>query len=220
LGADPATEKYGSLLARWAGDGDIKGKTENDLLGSKTASNIKNHISTNPNVTQFLSSIAASGASPTQIDGVLHSINSLAFALKYYGKADDAANAPQIAADAITSKYEFMPNGGARVPKENMDAVSKNAQFTLNHLEDIAATPDVYNTGHSGAPKPAEYFAMVKAAPTWVTSRTGDAIVLKNNMDRFVLGKDGKPITIPFDKLAPETATPSPANLLGGTGGL
>lgn len=199
LGADPETANDAKLLARWAGE-DTKGKTDKDLMGDKVANDMKTNVAADPGVQSLMTSLYRSGASRIQVDDTLHSIQSLAFAKQYYNKDPAAA---QNAIQAFTSKYEFMPNGGARVPANVFDAVTKNAETAVATLENKAVAPAQYTTGFHGQPKPDEYFNWVKNSPTWVTSPHEDALILKDPQDRIVRDKDGKPITVPFSLAAP-----------------
>ena len=196
LGTDPKTERDGTLLARWAGDEDGKGKTDADLVGQENVTAVKKIINADPNLQNLMTSIYQSGGSKSDVDGLLHSVQSLAFAKQYY---DKDANAAQDALEAFTSKYKFMSQGGARVPADLYDNVSNNAAMTLESLETKAAIPPDYATGIHGALTPQQYFDWVKNSPTWVTSPNEQALRLKDPQDRLVRGKDGKPLEVPFN---------------------
>jgi hypothetical protein len=199
LGSDPTTLRDANLLARWKGE-DTKGKTDDDLLGSQNIKDINKSIQSDPDVNSLMLSLQRSGASASQVDDTLHSIQSLAYAKKYYDR-DNAAAAN--AATAFTSKYEFLPNGGARIPKDAFDAVTRNAQVALDQIDKLAVAPMSYTSGIAGQPKPEEYYAWVKNSPTWVTSPDASSIILKDPQNRVVTGKDGKPISIKFNQAAP-----------------
>lgn len=219
LGSDPTTERDATLLARWAGDEKHQGKADADLLGEKTVSDMRKNIIADPNVVSLTTSLYRSGASKQQVDSVVRSIQSLAFAKQFYDKDPNAA---QAAIDSFTKKYEFMPNGGARVPADKFDAISQGAETVLGTLDKNAVTPQIYQTGRSGMVKPEDYYAWVKNSPTWVTSPNGDAIWLKDPMDRLVRDKSGKPISVRFDGVnVPKREAPASTKLdFEATGGL
>lgn len=196
---DPEVRRDGGLLARWGGE-DTKGKTADEIIGTKNVSDIKKAVQGNPTVQAFTQSLGMSNASLSQIAEVKNSIEQLAMAKSFYQKGIYAtpSDAAQAAIKSFTNRYEFMPNGGARVPTDKFANVMQSANEVLNNLSNIAAPPDIYNTGFHGLPKAEEYFNAVKGAPTWVTSKNEDAIVLKNSMGKIVLDKEGKPISVPF----------------------
>lgn len=171
--------------------------------GAKDVGTIKTNIRGNPAVVNLINSLSKSGSSAAQVDGVLGSIDTLAYAKSFYDRDPAAA---QNAADSFTSKYEFMPNGGARVPTKQFDAVSANSRATLDGLStEHIAVPELY--GKPGQPSADEYTALIKASPTWITSPKADALWLIDNGGRLVRGKDGVPLSVPFN--APSPATPS-----------
>lgn len=196
---NPEIRRDGGLLARWGGE-DTKGKTADDIIGTKNVSDIKKAVQGNPAVQAFTQSLGMSNASLSQIAEVKNSIEQLAMAKSFYQKGiySTPSDAAQAAIKSFTDRYEFMPNGGARVPTDKFSNVMQAANEVLYNLPNIAASPDIYNTGFHGLPKAEDYFNAVKGAPTWVTSQNEDAIMLKNSQGKFVLNKDGKPITVPF----------------------
>lgn len=198
-------ERDGALLARWLAEVP-KGKTGADLIGAKPENDIKTAVRSDPTVQSFLSSLSRSGAGLGQVDGVLRAIDDLAFAKSYYDRDPHAA---ANAIDSFTAKYEFMPDGGARVPRERYDAVSANAAATLRGLAlDQIAVPPLF--GQHGMPSGDDYLRVLRTAPTWITSPNVDALWLMDNGGRVVRGRDGKPIAVPF-AAPPPPALPDPA---------
>jgi hypothetical protein len=197
--AVPALENEGdgALLARWLGQA---GKTADDLLGEKAVNQIKTTIRSDPTVQAYLSSLSRSGASMQQVSAVTDAIDGLAFAKSYFNRDPQPALG---AITAFTGNYEFMPNGGARVPRDKVDAVSANASQALNGLSlDKLAVPNVY--GRQGAPKPEEFLELLKASPMWINAPRGDALWLMDPYGRIVRDRKGAPIAVPFNAPGPQ----------------
>lgn len=202
LNDDPTTQKDAFLLAKWLGE-DPKGKDTTDLIGgAKAETDIKNNINGNTHVQMLVDSLLQSNQSRDQVKGTLDAIHALAFAKTYYNRDPQAADN---AAEAFTSKYEFMTAGNARVPVANYEAVNTNAEDLLDHLvERGAVAPDAYKEDvHGTVMQPADYFAWVKNSPTWVTSPNEDALWLKDPQDGWVFDKTGRHLQVPFNKQAP-----------------
>lgn len=164
------------------------------ILGEKNVAGIKNSVRSDPGVQSLVHSLAASGSSANQTSDVLDAIDNLAYAKSYFAHSP---NAVQDAIKAFTDKYEFMPQGGARVPKARFDDVSAVASQTLHGLTaDKITVPPVY--GRPGMPQPDEFLDLVKASPNWITSPNADALWLKDPYGRIVRTKQGMPLAIPF----------------------
>jgi hypothetical protein len=116
-------------FARGLGAGK-EGKAWHSLLGTTVVNDIEKEVRGDDGVQKLLTSLRIEGASPTQIADFLGTINTLAFTKQMEGDTAPGANA----AKAFTSLYGFMPNGGARVPAKQFDAVAANAQATLRKL--------------------------------------------------------------------------------------
>ncbi len=203
MGSAPETEKYGTLLARWIGSDDTKGKQTAELIGgTKAESDIKTMVQSDQGVMNFMTSIARSGASKKQSADTMDAINSLAYSEVYYNRMAPA-DAAQEAIKAFTSRFEFMPNGGARVPTKSFDTVQANAQGLLDNLEKTAIAPPIAELKYHGLPNEVDYFNHTKAAPTWITSPKGDSLLLKDPWGGLVRGKDGKPVSVYFNAPAP-----------------
>lgn len=174
-----------------------------DAGGKSVAADLRQTIRTDTTVMQLERSLSASGASARQVDEIVGSIETLAFAKKFY---QGDPNAAQNAISSFISKYEFLPNGGARVPAKSFDAVTTNAQATLNGLSaENVAIPPVF--GQTGAPSTDEYLGMLRASPTWITSPKEDALWLMDHGGRIVKDRGGKPVSVPFN--APAAAAPA-----------
>lgn len=177
-------------------------KTLTDLITPDIANPIKKAVSTDPALTEFKKSLFMSGASPEQIDGIVGSVETLALYKSYHnGDSNAAANAVK----AFTGNYEYMPNGGARVPSARMPAVSENARVLLDGMSpNNVAVPAAFEPAglpsnqERGLPAQADYLAKVKANPTWITSKREDALMLMDWQGRLVRGRDGTPLSVPF----------------------
>lgn len=206
----------GSILARAINETSKSGKDWTSLLGNaggkEVSSVLSDQVRNDPAVAKLEMSLSRSGASAQQINSVVGSIETLAYGKRFY---ENDQNAGPDAIKAFTDNYEFLPNGGARVPAKIADAVSQSAQGTLSQLTvDHVAVPSVY--GQQGMPKQQEYVDWVKASPTWITSPKSDALWLMDPAGRIVRGKLGQPISVPFSgtvDLAAHTAT-APVSLL------
>lgn len=141
-----------AMLARAINETSRGGRDWNDILGNAggkpVAGGIRDAVRNDPTVMQLERSLSASGASAQQIDGVVQSIETLAFAKRFYNQDGTAA---QNAIKAFTDKYEFLPNGGARVPAKLADDVTRRAQAMLwgAELEKQGALPAAFTgTNH------------------------------------------------------------------------
>ena len=200
LNENPDTKKDAYLLSRWMGE-DTKGKVTADLIGgTKNETEIKTNIEGNTDIGSLKQSLVASGQSKEQVEGTIDAVRNLAYANVYYNnmKPTDAA---QKAADVFSKRYEFMPQGGARVPADKYEGVKFSADNMLSNIDNFAVPADIYSDRlHGTVTKPENYYAWVKAAPTWVTSPNEDALWLKDPEDRWVRGKDGNPISVGFNQ--------------------
>lgn len=198
-----ANERDGAMLARWLAELP-NGKAASDLIGTKNENDIKASVRADPGVQSLLASLSRSGASVAQTDSVLNAIDALGFAKSYYDRDPKAA---LDAAAAFTGNYEFMPNGGARVPHDVFDAVNAQAGATLQRLSpDGIAVPPIY--GQPGMPSVDDYLATLRAAPTWITAPRADALWLMDAAGRIVRDKQGRPVAVPFDSVP--SPNPSP----------
>lgn len=197
LNSTPDGKKDAYLLSKWMGD-ETKGKTAADLLGgAKVETDIKSAINSDTAIQRLKDSLIQSGQPKTQIEGTMNAVYSLAYAKAYYNRDPQAA---MNAAKSITSQYDFMDHGQARIPAQNSQAINVGAQQTLENIEKIAAPASIYSDQiHGTVTKPENYYAWVKNAPTWVTSPTEDAIWLKDGEDRWVRDKKGAIISVPFN---------------------
>jgi hypothetical protein len=180
------------------------GRDWNDILGNaggkSIAGMIKDSVRNDPVVAQLEASLSKSGSSARQIDGIVSSIETLAFAKKFY---DGDANSAQSAVTSFTGKYEFLPNGGARIPQKFADATTQAASGTLASLtKDTVAVPPAYGSS-TAAPDKQEYVDMLKANPTWITAPKGNALWLMDFQGRVVRSQNGQPVQVPFTETAP-----------------
>ncbi len=199
-----------ALLARGLAEQGKSGKTLSDLLPPKAkagAAGIDTTIEGAGEVRQLLSSLSSSGASAGMQRDVLGAIRTLAYANVVYGGKDPPA-ATEAAIGAFTGKFEFMPNGGARVPRDKFAAVSANAATLLRGLDESGvAVPDIY--GKPGMPKPSEFVDMLRASPHWITAPGADALWLLDAYGRLARDKAGKPLAVPFSSPAPPADAPN-----------
>jgi hypothetical protein len=203
-------ERDAATLARWMGEVRKSNKTADDLLGTKPVSDIRTFVRSDPTVTNYLSSLSRSGASAEQTAGILGAIDDLAFAKMFYDRDPNAATA---AVKSFTDAWQFMPQGGARVPTKVYDAVSQSAEQTLDRLRPIGprapeeyleagkelqiAVPEIF--GKVGAPKVDDYLRTLRASPTWITAPNIEALWLMDPYGRIVRDKHGAPVTVPFN---------------------
>jgi hypothetical protein len=152
-------------------------------------------------------SLANSGSSRLQMDGVLSAIETLAYAHRFY---DQDGSAAQNAVKAFTGEYEFLPNGGARIPRKQFDAVTANIRPVLDRItkDNIAIPASVTSTPEQERRQPgistaADYVDDLKSSPEWVNSPKGDALWLRDSRGRIVLNKNGTPVNIPFSVQTP-----------------
>lgn len=184
------------------------GRTWDDILGNagntSVALTIRQSIRTDPTVTKFEQSLAASGASASQIDAIVGSVETLAYAKRFY---DGDASAAQHAITSFTGRYEFLPNGGARIPTAAVQATTATARNAVEAITSgTISVPAVF--GQAGGPTADDYVNVLKAAPTWITSPKEDALWLMDGQGRIVRDKSGNPFAVPF-------TTTMPAPVLG-----
>lgn len=213
-------EKNAAQLGRWLADTakavreKDKGieQIQNDLVGKASVVDIKQAVNTSQAVQDLDYSLHTSGSSRQQIEDIKHSIVQLAFAKSQ----DREPNPAQAAVKAFTSQYEFMPNGGARIPADKAPAIYEGAGSVLNSIDEhsISNVPSSYVSESTpnaeriaGRPRASEYAELLKAAPQWITH--GNEIWLMDSQGRIPLNKQGKPFSVPFN-IQPQ-ATPNEA---------
>ena len=182
-----------------------------DLMGGAKgeAAKVRDAVRFDPEVKNYVSSIQRSGASADQVSGIVNAVETLALAKRGAGEATDTASAASAAVKSFFGKFDYMPNGGARVPAKAMEAVSANARATLDGLAlDHIQVPPRF--GQAGQPEAREYLDTIKAAPTWITSPRSDAIWLMDYGGRIVRGQDGRPVSVPFDLPGPPPVVRAP----------
>jgi hypothetical protein len=166
-------------------------------------------------VVAYERSLLDSGASVGQTVAVRAAIEHLAAGRAIF-LHEAPTEATEKAIDAVIGHYQFMPNGGGRVPADRFSDVSANAQSTLNDLSlDRVAVPARFGSAPS-EPKPQEYIDNVKAAPTWVTGPKADRLFLLDPAGRVVKDKDGAAISVPFSqqRMMPPPAAIPPATAM------
>jgi hypothetical protein len=186
------------------------------------ASSIRQNIRSNTALTDLQHSWADSGFSPEQIKGLASSVEDLAYAKSLYERADSSTAATS-AVEAIASKYTLWSGqGSARVPVEVNDIVRRNAAKVLDGLkENDLALPAQYGPAPEGQSRigwatGADYVRLLKATPYWVTSPDGKGVMLKDSyltgsLGRVVNGKNGSPISVPFNAPLMDEAPNLPA---------
>jgi hypothetical protein len=202
-------EADGNLLARALGETAKSEKTWETILPSTARHDIRTAIEGDSGVNNLFLSLVRSGASGEQIAGIKGAIETLAYAKHFY-QQDASRSAAEHAARSFTDKYEFMPNGGARVPAPVFNTVATNAAQRLAGLETggimvpqaLTQTPAI-----PGAATPDDYMRVLKANPTWVTSPKADGIRLMDPQGRLVKYRDGTPVTVRFDEPPLSSAT-------------
>lgn len=170
--------------------------------GGKSIKDVANEtIPVDTRIESYERSLSDSGASPSQVVAIRGAIEHLAAGRAIF-LHEDPSEATEKAIAAVVGHYEFMPNGGGRVPAARFSDVSANARLTLGGLSlDNVAVPPRFGAA-PGEPKPQDYIDMVKAAPTWVTGPKADRLVLLDPAGRIVDDKRSQPVTVPFDRPA------------------
>ena len=193
LGSDPMTEKYGSMLARYMGSEETKGKTDEVLMGgSAPLKELNNTVS--GGLTDLTLSLARSGSSPEQISATIGSAQKLAMAIHFY---DPNNNDPAgTAIRSLISKYAYLPSGGARVPADRYDIVQNSTQAVLDGVEDLMSPAQFVPNTYANRQ---QYIDDLKSNPTWITRGAENKVELYDQEGRAVLGKDGKPLSVRFD---------------------
>ena len=189
------------------------GKAVDDVVDTIAASKgesgrLRDLVRYDPSVAAYASSIKRSGASDEQVEGIVNAVQTLALAKRAGGDASSAQLASAAAIKSFFGKFEYMPNGGARVPAAKFDAVSGNAADTLSKLTaDNVAVPA--NFGQTGQADKQEYLNVLKASPTWITSPRSDALWLVDRGGRLVRTTQGNLVEIKFDAPSPVSSSPA-----------
>lgn len=195
LGADPNTDKYGTMFARYLGSDETKGKTDEVLMGgASTLKELNESVAGNSDVKSLTASLARSGASPDQVAGTVGSVQKLAMAIHFYDPSD--SNPASTAIKAMTSKYAYLPDGGARVPIDRLDTIASNAQVVLDNIETKMSPAQFVPNTYANRQ---QYIDDVKSSPSWVTRGAENKVYLYDHFGRPVMGTDGKQIGLGFD---------------------
>ena len=195
LGADPNTDKYGTMLARYLGSDETKGKDDEILMGGAAPlKELNEAVAGNQDVLALTNSLARSGASPDQVSGTVKSVQKLAMAVHFYDQSD--SNPAATAIKAMTSKYAYLPDGGARVPIDKLDTIANNAQVTLDNIQDRMSPAQFVPNTYANRQ---QYIYDVKASPSWVTRGAENKVYLYDHFGRAVMGINGKQISLGFD---------------------
>ncbi len=176
---------------------------DKSAIGSTRASAvIKKAITESPEINSYIHSMVQSGASYGMAHQTVDSIELLAQAKVAYDQMAPNEAAEQAIASAIGT-FEFMPNGGARVPRARFDAVAQNARQTLNDLSlDRVQPPPVYEQPQAaGRATAADWLGELRGSPNWVTM--GQAIRLMDKEGHWVKNRDNSFVEVPFDRAAP-----------------
>jgi hypothetical protein len=208
----------GALLARALGHANKEGVNRDlsELIDkgatgvTKPSQAIRTRIEGSEDIQKYARSMLASGASIAQVNGIVSSIDLLAQAKALY-HGEDAGAAADHAIESAIGKYEFMPNGGARIPRANADAITAAARDYVSSLTfNDVQQPSSYTAGAPvpGAATGQDWFRVLQASPNWLT--VGQAIRLMDQQGRFVKRADGNFIEVPFNAVAPTAAPLSP----------
>jgi len=194
------TIKDATILSQWYGQ-DVKGKLNSDLIGKKNEGDIQKKVQSDPAYLALTNSIKNSSGDQSKymVASTFNSIKDLAFA-RIYNFNEDASTAASNAVKAFTSKYDFMPNGGAAVPTDKFDSVKQNSDLVLKYISSYAMAPNEYNTGRHGLPTPDEYYNAIKGNHTWVAAKNGNGLNLLDQNGAPVLDKHGKIFTMPYNQ--------------------
>lgn len=158
---------------------------------------IRERVLGDQNIRDYTQSMLASGASSEQVRGIVNSVALLAQAKALY----HSQQPPTAADDAIQSaigKWEFMPNGGARIPRANADNITGAAHQTVAGLSLPQLQPPAIYSGDRapGSATSEDWLRVLQAAPNWVT--VGNSIRLMDNGGRFVRRDGGGFVEVPF----------------------
>lgn len=215
-------EGDGALLARALGSVSKEGVNRplDDLLDKGAAGNtrpsqtIRTRVEGSEPVQDYSRSMLASGASAQQVQGIVSSIGLLGQAKALYHNQDPAAAADDAVQSAI-GKWEFLPNGGARIPRANADAITDNAQRAVEGLSLAAVqSPAIYGQAQApGSATAEDWLRLTQASPNWIT--VGNSIRLMDNAGRFVRRTGGGFVEVPFNvqavAAAQQAAPPPPS---------
>jgi hypothetical protein len=150
-------EGDGALLARALGQANKEGvnKPLDDLIdrgatgATRPSQVVRTRVEGSDAVKDYRSSMLASGASLEQVDGIVSSIGLLGQAKVLYHN-EDATAAGDEAVQSALGQWDFLPNGGARIPRANADAITDNAQRTVAGLSLAAVRPPAIYGGGVG----------------------------------------------------------------------
>lgn len=194
----------GTLLARaYDEPRNNNGKRIEESIQPTTITSIRKAVEGDPALTQLKNSVTNSTGSAVMRGSLNNAVQVLTWARMVY-KGEDQPTAQASAIKAFTDKWEFMPSGGARVPKDRYDDVGYNAGATLRWAsttnlavpKNAAGQPLV---GGLGQPSMANYVDALRAAPTWITSPNADALWLKDPQGKIVMqAKNGQPVAVAF----------------------
>jgi hypothetical protein len=217
---DPANA---SVLARAEGARNKDDQAFEKLVGAKApgGKSIKDiadqTIPVDDRVQAYERSLEDSGASPAQVVAIRSAIEHLAAGRAIF-LHEDPSEATTKAIDAVVGHYQFMPNGGGRVPADRYADVSANARTTLDRLSlGNVRVPDVCGKG-AGTPSPQDYVDQLKAQGSWITGPKADRLLLMDHAGRIVKDTSGNDIAVPFAQarivpavVAPQYEQPIPA---------
>ena len=159
----------------------------------------------------YVNSLRMSGAGDKEINDVTKAVNLLAYGNKYFKNSSDPVGE---AVKSFIGQFQYMNQGGARVPAAAFDTVNSNAYNMLQRLtpDDIRLPNQI---GQPGMPSKEAYMAQLQSSPEWVTAPRGDSIILRDMMGKAVLGNDGNPLAVMFsgvkpysDNIAPKVPPP------------
>jgi hypothetical protein len=153
-------------------------------------------------------SLRMSSASETQVAAIHTAIEHLAAGFVLFHQ-EDPSTAADHAVTAVTGHFQFMPNGGARVPADRYADVTSNAQDKINGLSLAnVRVPEVYGRG-TAAPSPQAYIDELKAGTgVWFTDLKADRVTLMDKGGGVVKDQNGEPISILFSQ--PHTTPAEP----------
>ena len=208
------------MLARALGQANKEGvnKSLDDLIdrgatgASRPSQVVRTRVEGSQAVQDYRSSMLASGASPEQVDGIVSSIGLLGQAKVLYHNEDPTAAGDEAVQSAI-GQWDFLPNGGARIPRANADAITDNAQRTVTGLSLAAVRPPAIYSQPGQAPGAAtadDWLRVLRAAPNWIT--VGQSIRLMDNGGRFVRAANGGFVEVPFNMQAAAATTAGTAS--------
>lgn len=122
-------------------------------------------------------------------------------AIHFYNPTD--GNPSETAIKALTSKFAYLPDGGARVPADKFETISQNAEHIRANIDKIMSPQQFVPPTYADRQ---HYIDDVRSEPMWVTRGSENMVYLYDHFNKPVLGTNGKQISIGFNDPPPPEA--------------